>query len=420
MLRSCILSCIFFLLSAAFAEARSTLAESLFQKFSSSIYQIESISKQSDKKNSIGSGFQISMQGFIVTNYHVVSDAVLYPETFEIRTIASDKRSQPAKVVHIDVVHDLAILQVSEPGATALPLGQSAIKNGNKLFSIGNPEDVGMMIIEGVANGYMEKALYQKVLTSLALNPGMSGGPALNESGEVIGVNVMTAGNSLSFLVPVEFLKELWFKVKAAGFSGIQNFDAEIKDQLSAQEHSYFKDLIAAPWEAQTFGLFKVPTAIANEVSCWGAPGDNPEFWITAPYLSCAIRDNLYISSTLSAHTISFNYITLKSRTFDPFRFTNLAQQRFTNGYRFDLGQVDERDAGNFKCRTDLIIIAGRPFWVSSCTRPLKRLDGLFDFNMRMASLGSLDSMLMVEVTLGAMTENTIKNFISKFNRTFQ
>ena len=84
------------------------------------------------------------------------------------------------------------------------------------------------------------------------------------------------------------------------------------------------------------------------------------------------------------------------------------------------MNKVYERDAENFQCRTDIVRIASNPFWVSTCARKLKQLTQLYDVNVRMASLGGMDTMLMVEATLGAVTKNAAKAFLDKFYKEFE
>ena len=261
----------------------------------------------------------------------------------------------------------------------------------------------------------MDHALYKKVLTSLPLNPGMSGGPTLDGEGNVVGINVMTAGNSLSFLVPVESLKDLWEKIKVGHFKSNSNFSNQVQQQLISQEGDYFKRVIGRKWEKQRFGRFLVPTIISDEISCWGEPRDEAEFWIESPYLQCQIKDDLYVSSSVRAHTVLFNYSWEKSRGYNPYRFYTLANEKISKGYRFDLDKVYQRDAENFQCRSDIVKISDNPFWVSTCARKFKKLTSLYDVNVRMASLGEMDRMLVVELTLGAITKDTAKDFMEKF-----
>ncbi|NTV29609.1 MAG: trypsin-like peptidase domain-containing protein [Candidatus Omnitrophica bacterium] len=399
------------------AESRSSLAENLFRQYSSGIYQVQAVSTQSDKKNAIGSGFQISSDGYLVTNYHVVSGAVFFPSLYHIRTIRNDGEEQSANIVHVDVVHDLAIVKVDHPQGVALTLGTSDLERGSKLFAIGNPMDFGMTIVEGLSNGYMDKALYRKVLTSLALNPGMSGGPTLDESGKVVGVNVSTAGNALSFVVPVEFLRKLWLEVQKGGLGKDPVSPLRVQEQLLGQEREYYHGLLAGRWERQTFGGFQVPTALSGEFTCWGEPQDRPENWLTDQYLDCRLKDDIFISPSISTHQVNVNYSWLRSRSRDPQRFYALAEKEMRHGYRFDMDETTESDVENFQCRTDLVKVANKPFWVSTCARPYKLLPLLYDINVRMASLGAPQSMLVAEVTLGGVTRETAKSFMDKFYR---
>ena len=403
-----------------FADGTSSLAESHFKTYLPALYQVESVSVQSNKKNSVGTGFQISKAGHIVTNYHVVSDAVISPELFHIRVFKSDGSEQSARVVHFDVIHDLAIIEIKAPSAVIFPLGSSEMSNGKKLFSIGNPLDLGMTIMEGLSNGYMDKSLYKKMLTTLSLNHGMSGGPTIDEDGVVVGVNVATAGNELSFLVPVEFLKTLWLKVQANGAGFSVASVGEVEPQLITQETAYIKDMINQRWEKQNFGDFIVPTVISKEFTCWGSPGDNVGYWLKDPNLQCEIQDDIFISSSVSAHSISFNYAWVESRGYDPMRFYYLTDRQVSHGYHFELDRAGEKDVENFKCRSDLVEIGHNPFWVSTCARQLKKLPHLYDVNVRMASLGEAQGMLMVELTLGGLTRASIKTFVDKFYREIQ
>src|SRR6201999_2275505 len=91
---------------------------------------------------------------------------------------------------------------------TDFELGQGA-----RVYSLGNPHDVGLSIVEGTYNGQLAETLFERIHFTGSLNPGMSGGPAIDRAGRVVGVNVASMGNQLSFLVPIRFARELLEKV---------------------------------------------------------------------------------------------------------------------------------------------------------------------------------------------------------------
>ena len=74
---------------------------------------------------------------------------------------------------------------------------------------MGNPLDLGMTILPGTYNGIAGGSFYDRIHFSGSINPGMSGGPVINRNGQVVGINVATAGNQVSFLVPVHKVMDL-------------------------------------------------------------------------------------------------------------------------------------------------------------------------------------------------------------------
>jgi S1-C subfamily serine protease len=152
-----------------------------------------------------GTGFAVAPGGVFLTNWHVVSDAVLYPEKYRLEYKTSGGATGRINVRAIDVRHDLAIVEAVGFAPAPLQLKADTIK-GERAYSIGFL-DVGLTITEGVSNGLVDDSFQPRIHYSGALNAGMSGGPGLDGSGHVIGVNV--AGYFLSqlvaFFVPAEY-----------------------------------------------------------------------------------------------------------------------------------------------------------------------------------------------------------------------
>ena len=197
-------------------------AEQLFESHSQSIYQIRVIELATGNKAAIGSGFLVDKQGYIATNFHVVSNFVHQPSRYRLEYATVDGNTGDLALIDIDIVHDIAITKGTITETKPLPLGHSKLSTGTRIFSLGNPHDLGLSVVEGTYNGLLEKSLFDKIFFSGSLNPGMSGGPTLNHAGQVIGINVSTAGNQVSFLVPVNFLKDL--------LAGIQQISADETD----------------------------------------------------------------------------------------------------------------------------------------------------------------------------------------------
>ncbi len=161
---------------------------------------------------SLGSGFIINEQGYILTNAHVIHNAT------DIRVVLSEGRKEyPAKIVGADRVTDTALIRI-EPDhlLTVLPLGDSdSLRIGEMVLAIGNPLGLRHSVTSGIISaterispGLNEK-LVDFIQTDSAINPGNSGGPLLNLHGEVVGINtaVVSKAHSIGFAIPINTVK---------------------------------------------------------------------------------------------------------------------------------------------------------------------------------------------------------------------
>jgi Do/DeqQ family serine protease len=168
--------------------------------------------KKPHTETNMGSGVIISADGYIITNAHVVADAT------EIKVKLTDKRNFTAKLVGLDSKTDLAVLKIdSKDALPKATLGDSSrLQAGQWAIAIGNPFGLDHTITVGVVSGIgradVGVAQYENFIqTDASINPGNSGGPLLNSKGEVIGINtaIMSAGQGISFSIPVNMAKEV-------------------------------------------------------------------------------------------------------------------------------------------------------------------------------------------------------------------
>jgi serine protease Do len=166
------------------------------------------------RRTSIGSGFVIHPQGYIVTNAHVVARSTDRTVTF------AGGREYDARVVAADREHDVAILKI-EAGhpLRTLPFGRSAdLMVGETVIAIGNPLGYQHTVTAGVVSAVdrdLESGgavvMRGLVQTDASINPGNSGGPLLNVLGELVGVNTAIIGDAqnIGFAIPVDQLRSL-------------------------------------------------------------------------------------------------------------------------------------------------------------------------------------------------------------------
>jgi len=168
------------------------------------------ISATTAQGQATGSGFVVSSDGLIVTNAHVVEGAS--EVTVKVGT-GGDQL--PAKVVGIDTSRDLALLDVDGSDLPALQLGDSSkVEVGDATYAIGNPYGLDHTLTTGVVSALDRQlqapdgaVISGAIQTDAALNPGNSGGPLLDASGKVIGVNaqIATGGNAQGGNVGIGF-----------------------------------------------------------------------------------------------------------------------------------------------------------------------------------------------------------------------
>lgn len=163
---------------------------------------------------SVGSGVIVHEDGYIVTNHHVVSQAL------NVSAIFANGHTLPAEVVATDQEHDLAVLKVDARQPLAyLKMGRSNdIMIGETVIAIGNPRGLNHSVSAGIVSAldrnveFSRDVIYRGLIqTDAPINPGNSGGPLLNINGELIGINSAIRGDSQSigFAIPVDSIWEL-------------------------------------------------------------------------------------------------------------------------------------------------------------------------------------------------------------------
>ncbi len=396
-------------------------AQRIWDKYGDAIYQVQVIDLNSDTKNSIGSGFQFSKEGLIATNYHVVAEALQRKESNRLEYLHDKGEKGALKILIADVAHDLAILQMDKPGKVFVDLGRSDLPKGSRLFSLGNPHDIGFTIIEGTYNGVSKESFIDKIhFSGLSLNPGMSGGPALSHDGKVVGVNVLTAGNNISFLVPVEPLKALLAEQAALkpGYDFLANADTHIEEQLLKAQQKVADILLGKdgkePWKSVPFGAFSVPGRINLAFKCWGDTTKLEK----QPYReysrsSCSSQDRLFLDSSLDTGTLSYNFNSLTaSDKINPTRFYNYYETQFQNHYGFG-GR--EEDVTNFDCNTKFVDLAKHRWKTAFCVRQYKKYPRVYDMQLYLALVDNPRFGLMASLSAQGISKITSLQLARKF-----
>ena len=215
------------------------------------------------EQQSVGSGFILSSDGYVLTNAHVVDDAS------EVLVRLTDKREFRAKVVGIDKRTDVAVLKIDATSLPKVTIGDpDKLKVGEWVAAIGKPFGLENTITAGIVSAkgreLPNENLVPFIQTDVPINPGNSGGPLFNMKGEVIGINSLIYSRTggymgLAFAVPID--------VAMNAVKQIQEKGRVTRGRIGVQIQEVNKET------ADAFGLSKAGGALVNSVEK-GGPAD--------------------------------------------------------------------------------------------------------------------------------------------------
>ncbi|MEZ4600683.1 MAG: DegQ family serine endoprotease [Syntrophotaleaceae bacterium] len=232
------------------------LLEEFFEKF----FQDQPLRPRMER--SLGSGFIISKDGYILTNDHVVKGAE------DIKVVLADGRTFNGKIQGIDEGLDLALIQI-DTGREELPvakLGDSEkLRVGEWVMAIGNPFGLEATVTVGIVSAkgrVIGAGPYDNFIqTDASINPGNSGGPLFDSRGRVIGINtaIVAGGQGIGFAVPINSAKQILPQLRELG--------RVVRGWLGVTVQALTEDL------ADSFGLENSNGALVTDVS-HGSPAD--------------------------------------------------------------------------------------------------------------------------------------------------
>ena len=212
---------------------------------------------------SVGSGFIISGDGYLITNAHVVDGAD------EVKVNLADRREFKAKVIGVDKRTDVAVLKIEAKDLPKVTIGDpDKLKVGEWVVAIGKPFGLENTMTAGIVSAkgrdLPQENLVPYIQTDVAINPGNSGGPLFNLKGEVVGINSMIFSRSggymgLAFAIPIDIAMNVANQIKDKG--------RVTRGRIGVQIQEVSKET------AEAFGLPKASGALVNSVEK-GGPAD--------------------------------------------------------------------------------------------------------------------------------------------------
>ncbi|CAN7618190.1 S1C family serine protease [Acidovorax delafieldii] len=374
--------------TAADAALLSRDARRIYELSRDKLVQIRTLLRNANTQASIGSGFFVSADGLIVTNFHVASQLALEPERYRGVYVTMDGQEGEVELLAFDVQRDLAVLRAKGRTAAAPVLGfrptTDALAQGERIYSLGNPLDIGFAVTEGTYNGLVKRSFYPRIFFGGALNPGMSGGPAVDDAGRVLGVNVAKRldGEQVSFLIPAEFAQAL--VQRAANAQPItQAAHAEMTRQLMEHQQLLTDRFLKAPFREQRHGNYRLPVPDDALARCWGS-GRDPAFpGLNLERTQCQ-ADSDVVAGDFSTGAVRLSYEAYNAPTLGAARFARMYSQSFANERLPTRGNRHQTAA---ECTERFVDPGTVPLRAVVCLSAYRKLTGLYNMTVLATSV---------------------------------
>lgn len=388
-------------------------SKKIFQLNEDRVFQIRVLNRETGKKSSIGSGFIVGDGKQIATNYHVIGQVILEPDVFYISYLGKDGQEGELKLLGLDVARDLALLGADD--AVGKPIKMSPLPpRGAPIFAMGNPLDLGLSIAVGTNGGILNQTDDSRILFSGSLNPGMSGGPTFNDQGEAIGINVATARNDISFIVPSRFLTKLIEQSASGEFESAADLKLEVSRQVLAYENNYIEQLLDSEWPELDLRQFSLPGVISPTVRCWD---NSAKLSAIARYkryqIRCTNKNHVYLDEDNKfVGDLVYEYFWLESDELNAIQFYNLYEN--LNKDQID-SKIDRDIVSNFNCETWFVEVSGQELKSNLCRREYVEYEGMSDVLFTAALTGHKNKGFFITLIMTGVDYNSTLPLIQRF-----
>ena len=368
----------------------SASAQRVYEDARAQLLQVRTLLKGQDTQASVGSGFLVSDEGHIITNYHVVSQAALQPERYRLVYGTADRTQGPLLLLAFDAIHDLALVKTASPAAVAgrrplrfrpraVPMSQ-----GERIYSLGNPLDVGFAVIEGTYNGLVERSFYPTIFFAGSLNPGVSGGPTLDPQGLVMGINVAarTDGEQVSFLVPAPFAEDLLERGRSATPLVAPAYP-ELTRQLVAHQSTLTERFLTLRWRNAGHPQYVIPLPQEDFMRCWGRSTAADAKGLEFEHSACEMDSRIFVTGRLTTGTLTVRHEAYDGHKLGVLRFAD----RYSDSFKNEAFGGGGKDRTAPQCHQRYVDRGGLPLRAVLCMSAYKKLTGLYDLSVLVATV---------------------------------
>lgn len=386
----------------------SSTAQRLYSQAQQDLLQIRVLVKNGRSQFSVGSGFFLGESDLVATNYHVVSQIALEPDTYVGEYLDTQGQRGKVELLAVDVLRDLAIVRVDRQGTGffKLPDADDKLAQGQYLYSLGNPLDLGFAISEGTYNGVVQRDFSDLLMFTGPINPGMSGGPNITTNGYIAGVNVSHRldGELVSFLVPANYLRNL---VNSLGDTAPDDFNPLIGAQLLEHQSIMIDKLLETPLTQKRLGDYLVPVRESEQLRCWGSADIRGRAGYTEDRIQCSMESQIFVSDELQTGHISIYHSMMRRTELDRWRFAREARESFSGSvYR---SKHNTRVSGP-ECVENFVDLSNLRIRSVLCFAAYNKFEGLYNLTLLTVSTDDADTILDSQLNVSGISfENGLR-----------
>ena len=394
-------------------------AARVYEQYATAVAKVELVEARSGAPSAVGTAFFVA-PSLLLTNYHVVQELLFRPRAYALRLVPTDGVDAGAvRIVAIDPANDLAVLRVDRVHGSPLSLAPDSIPTGEVLYSIGHPADLRTAVVEGTYNGAVDAAAAALVHFSGSINPGMSGGPTVRATGEVVGINVSTAGNQLSFLIPARVARALLADLPTEEAPDLDAVKREGTRRLLAFQDAFFAPLVAAPLPTTRIGSASLPAGPDAAFDCSAEPHDlEDEPYEMIEYV-CFTQDDMLLGPGGGYDLIYMEHMYLASETLNPVAFNALVSEWHSAVLEWEVPVND--DATRYRCeRRTLDEGLAAQMVVIFCARAHLSHPGLLDLFVRSTLRGGNGEAVVSTLRSAAISWDNARGLTRRWLEGFQ
>jgi hypothetical protein len=240
----------------------------------------------------------------------------------------------------------------------------------------------------------------------------MSGGPTIAEDGRVVGVNVSTAGNQLSFLVPVERAAALVERVLSPNGRPPARTLEQVGRQLREYQDVYLQDMLVGETKTVALGPYRVVTAPAPFFRCWGDATRPEELPYEKVQHRCSTDDYVFIAGDQSSGIVELEHELISTRKLNATRFFSLYSTVFAQD---NTPGGEEEHVTSWRCGTRNVRHDATAMRAVLCLRRYRKLGELYDAVLKVAVLGRRDAGVVSTLTMSGVSFENVDRLSRRY-----